>query len=130
MKDATVAGLGLAERSKMGASALRRILAVVLVSVAAAASCKSGWGNTLTDACNHFYSHLNGGGACASCAGTAPSMCNRPGIDAVCESMAGCAAQWCDGAQCQCDGLAKCMTDSGPTCEKALHDYYDCSNAG
>lgn len=108
-----------------------RVLSVSAACAIAAASCTSAVDDgALLGACNLFYRHLDGSGECASCAGGAPAMCNRPGIDAKCSSMASCAKQWCNGAQCQCAGLSKCMADEGSACNQALLDYYSCSNAG
>jgi len=114
------------------ASFTRTAVAVVLASIAYAPACSShaATPTDVIDACNLFYTHLDGSGACQSCANNAPSMCNRAGIDAACSAMKGCADGNCVGAQCRCAGLAQCMADASDTCAKALKDYYACSNAG
>jgi len=87
-------------------------------------------GDPLIATCTLFYSHLNGSGNCANCANGAPTACNRPGLDIACSSTSVCTNQWCNGDQCQCVGLAKCMESAGTNCSDALQNYYDCSNTG
>jgi hypothetical protein len=123
-------GAGPSRRS-LARRVARAAFALALAPALAALACTSNASDPqLLAACNLFYSHLDGSGACQSCAANAPSACNRPGLDTACSSTSSCTSKWCDGAQCQCPGLSDCMASAGSNCSGALYDYYNCSNTG